>query len=43
MTGISPKNYEPPSDNFYFEVGDTSPIVQVISMTSIDISTQIYM
>ncbi|KAH9770255.1 alpha-mannosidase [Citrus sinensis] len=28
MTGISPKNYEPPSDNFYFEVGDTSPIVQ---------------
>lgn len=28
MTGISPKNYEPPSDNFYFEVGDNSPIVQ---------------
>ncbi|XP_068305343.1 probable alpha-mannosidase At5g13980 [Pyrus communis] len=23
-----PKNYEPPSDNFYFEVDDPSPIVQ---------------
>ncbi|KAJ4728881.1 Alpha-mannosidase [Melia azedarach] len=28
FTGIFPKNYEPPSDNFYFEVNDESPIVQ---------------
>lgn len=28
FTGIFPKNYEPPSGNFYFEVDDTAPIVQ---------------
>ncbi|KAM1788524.1 hypothetical protein ACFX11_038807 [Malus domestica] len=28
FTGVFPKNYEPPSDNFYFEVDDPSPIVQ---------------
>ncbi|KAG8652720.1 probable alpha-mannosidase At5g13980 isoform X1 [Manihot esculenta] len=28
FAGAFPKNYEPPSDNFYFEVDDESPIVQ---------------
>ncbi|EEF51696.1 probable alpha-mannosidase At5g13980 [Ricinus communis] len=28
FAGAFPKNYEPPSDNFYFEVNDESPIVQ---------------
>jgi hypothetical protein len=29
FAGAFPKNYEPPSDNFYFEINDASPIVQV--------------
>lgn len=29
FAGIFPKNYEPPPGQFYFEVDDTSPIVQV--------------
>lgn len=28
FAGAFPKNYEPPSGGFYYEVGDTSPIVQ---------------
>ncbi|XP_050221696.1 probable alpha-mannosidase At5g13980 [Mercurialis annua] len=28
FAGAFPKNYEPPSDNFYFEVDDASPVVQ---------------
>ncbi|KAK9926542.1 hypothetical protein M0R45_023767 [Rubus argutus] len=28
FAGAFPKNYEPPSDNFYFEINDASPIVQ---------------
>ncbi|KAK7282128.1 hypothetical protein RIF29_10693 [Crotalaria pallida] len=28
FSGAFPENYEPPSDNFYFEVNDNSPVVQ---------------
>ncbi|XP_065872513.1 probable alpha-mannosidase At5g13980 isoform X2 [Euphorbia lathyris] len=28
FTGVFPKNYEPPSDNFYFEVDSESPLLQ---------------
>ncbi|XP_031378258.1 alpha-mannosidase At3g26720-like [Punica granatum] len=28
FSGAFPKNYEPPTDNFYYEVNDESPIVQ---------------
>jgi hypothetical protein len=29
FAGIFPKNYEPPPGDFYFEVDDDSPVVQV--------------
>ena len=31
FAGIFPKNYEPPPGEFYFEVDDSSPVVQVIN------------
>jgi hypothetical protein len=31
FAGIFPKNYEPPPGEFYFEVDDNSPVVQVIN------------
>lgn len=30
FTGIFPQNYEPPPGDFYFEVNDVSPVIQVI-------------